>query len=275
LIFNTIMGIYESLSSVEKKIADYILNSPDDVIHYSITEFAHVVGVSESTIYRLVRKIGFDGYQVFKIELTRDLSRTEEYIKGSEGKLSSMILEMKNSMEHLQETLKQEDLDKAVEWIIESRKVIFFGVGRSGVVADYGGLLFSLLGIPAFHYNDPHVQVIVAAGLGKKDVVISISHSGNIRDTVKSTLTAKQVGAKTIAITSGTKSPLTKVADLVLYSPATKFEKHEFLRSNLGEFALTEILFRLVLQKIASERQGLLDNVSEVLKPKKYTSDGK
>ncbi|MCS7175894.1 MurR/RpiR family transcriptional regulator [Pseudothermotoga sp.] len=270
MILDSLLGIYDRLSDAEKKVASYIIERPDDVIHYSITEFARIIGVSETTIYRLIRKLKFDGYQSFKIELTRQTSGAKVFPTTSKDAFDEGIEQMKSLVDRLASTLKKEDVEKAAEWIVQSQKTIFFGVGLSAVAAEYGSLLLSLLGLPSFYYNDPHAQVIIATSLCEKDLVISVSHSGNIRDTVKSTQVAKDVGAKTIAITAGMNSALASVADLVLYSPVARFERHEFLRGNLGELAVVEILFRTVLRKTYAEKEEHLNGLSEVLKPKRY-----
>jgi DNA-binding MurR/RpiR family transcriptional regulator len=185
--------------------------------------------------------------------------------------LDEYVEEIKSLAERMKTTLKKDDLQKAADWIVQSQKTIFFGVGLSSVVAEYGSLLLSLLGFSSFCYNDPHVQVIVATGLCEKDLVISVSHSGNIRDTVKSTQVARDVGARTVAVTAGINSPLSSVVDIALYSPVARFEKYEFLRGNLGEMAVLEILFKMVLKKIYGEKESHLNDLSEVLKPKMYS----
>lgn len=273
MILDSLLGMYDRLSESEKKVASYILERPDDVIHYSITEFARIVGVSETTIYRLVRKLKFDGYQSFKIELTKQTTGARIYPTSAKDAFDEYIDQMRSFIDRLPSTLKKEDVEKAADWVIQSQKTIFFGVGLSAVAAEYGSLLLSLLGFPSFYYNDPHAQVIVATSLCDKDVVVSVSHSGNIRDTVKSTQVAKDVGAKTVAITAGIGSPLASVADMVLYSPTARFEKHEFLRGNLGELVVVEILFRTILKKIYSEKEEHLNGLSEVLRPKRYEEE--
>jgi len=271
VIFDYLLGIFDRLSDSEKKVAMYILERPDDVIHYSITEFARVVDVSETTIYRVIKKMKFKGYQAFKIELIRQTSGVKSVPLTNMETLDEYVEEIKSLAERMKTTLKKDDLQKAADWIVQSQKTIFFGVGLSSVVAEYGSLLLSLLGFSSFCYNDPHVQVIVATGLCKKDLVISVSHSGNIRDTVKSTQVARDVGARTVAVTAGINSPLSSVVDIALYSPVARFEKYEFLRGNLGEMAVLEILFKMVLKKIYGEKESHLNDLSEVLKPKMYS----
>jgi len=273
LILDYLLGIYDRLSETEKKVASYILERPDDVIHYSITEFSRIVGVSETTIYRLIRKMRFDGYQSFKIELTKQTSGAKVAAYGTKDTFEEYIAQIKSLVDRLETVLKKEDLQKVAQWVVHSQKTIFFGVGLSAVVAEYGSLLLSLLGIPSFYYNDPHVQVIVATGLCEKDLVISVSHSGNIRDTVKSTQVARDVGAKTVAITAGINSPLSSTAQITLYSPVARFEKYEFLRGNLGEMAVVEILFQMILKNTLADKADYLDDLSQVLKPKRYEGE--
>lgn len=129
---------------------------------------------------------------------------------------------------------------------------------------------FSLLGFHTFFSNDPHVQVIEAVNLTEEDLVISISHTGNIRDTVKSTQVAKDMGAKTIAITTNKDSELAKVAHLVLQSPPVKYDTYEFLRENIGEIAVVDVLFKETFQRIYQERKKHFENLEDVFKPKRF-----
>ncbi|PLV56250.1 MurR/RpiR family transcriptional regulator [Thermotoga sp. SG1] len=260
-----ILNIYTQFSPAERRVADYILEKPDDVIHYSITEFAKIVGVSETTIHRVIKKLDFDGYQAFKITLARELSGIEEAIERHD-----FIDEEIEILKRLKNTLNMKDVEQAVEWILSARRVLFFGVGLSGVVSEYASLKFSLLGFHTFFSNDPHVQVIEAVNLTEEDLVISISHTGNIRDTVKSTQVAKDMGAKTIAITTNKDSELARVAHLVLQSPPVKYDIYEFLRENIGEIAVVDVLFKETFQRIYQERKKHFENLEDVFKPKKF-----
>ncbi len=266
MMMNLIEGIYDSLTKSEKKVANYILENPEDVIHHSIVELSKIVGVGESTVHRFVRKLGYDGYQKFKIALARELSSLERESSGDP--LHEIVNEIEEVAKSVKTLVKKEDIMKAVDMILNARKVIFFGVGLSGITAHYGSAKFSMLGIPSFYYNDPHMQVVVAVNLSPDDLVISISHSGNIRDTVKSTSVAKDVEAKIVVITSGINSPLSKLGDVVLYTKTIQKDIHYFMRGNIGETIMVEILFRMTLSKIKDDRN--FSKVKEVLKPKRY-----
>ncbi|MDI3471783.1 MAG: RpiR family transcriptional regulator, carbohydrate utilization regulator [Thermotogaceae bacterium] len=276
LILAKLKGIYNSLSDSEKLAANYILERPDDVIHYSITEFARHCGASEATIYRLCRKLGFSGYQNFKIVLARELSFPKDDIIESRNRknlrefIEGIFAENFELLKDTHELLDFVALSKAVEIILSSNRILFFGVGRSGALAQDASLRFALLGFHSAYYIDPHAQVMVGASLSNKDVVIGISHSGMIRDIVKSLQVAQDSGAKTIAITSGIDSPITKVSDVSLYCAAGKRHPSDFHVSRVGELIVIDTLYKAVLFKMKDRVEQHFENLDEVLKPKRF-----
>lgn len=62
-----IRGSYRNFSEKEKKIADYILNDPRNIIHLTINQIADELGLAESTVFRFCQRLGFKGFQAFKI----------------------------------------------------------------------------------------------------------------------------------------------------------------------------------------------------------------
>jgi len=277
LILAVLEGMYNSLGESEKLVADYVIKRPDDVIHYSITEFSMHCKASEATIYRLCRRIGFDGYQQFKITLARELTLPSreftslEEVKDFPGFVNAMFDENIRILKDTRQLLDVEKLQKSVELILNAKRLLFFGVGRSASIAKDGSLRFAILGFHTASYSDPHAQVMVGAGLTKFDVVIGISHSGSIRDIIKSMEIARDTGAKTIAITAGINSPITKVADIVLYCAAGIERLGNFFNNRVGEFAIMNVLYRSVLLQMEEKINPHLDNLySNILKPKRF-----
>src|ERR1700691_6652600 len=71
--FVRLQGAYSGLRAAEQRVADFILKHPDELIYLTVTELAERTNTSESTVVRLCQKIGYKGYQEFKIVLARDL----------------------------------------------------------------------------------------------------------------------------------------------------------------------------------------------------------
>jgi RpiR family carbohydrate utilization transcriptional regulator len=96
-----------------------------------------------------------------------------------------------------------------------ARRIEFYGLGNSGIIAmDAQHKLFRF-GVPAAAYADAHVQGMAAVVLGRRGLVVAISASGRTADLVHNIGIAHQSGAKAIGITrSG--SPVAQACDLVL-----------------------------------------------------------
>ena len=66
-------GLYPSLKTALRKVADVILRQPEMAIYASVNEVAAVAAVSEATVMRFCRILGFKGFQDFKIALAREM----------------------------------------------------------------------------------------------------------------------------------------------------------------------------------------------------------
>ncbi|MBV9438793.1 MAG: MurR/RpiR family transcriptional regulator, partial [Candidatus Eremiobacteraeota bacterium] len=71
--FVRLQAAYTTLRAAEQRVADFVLAHPDELIYLTVTELAERTHTSESTVVRLCQKIGYKGYQEFKIVLARDL----------------------------------------------------------------------------------------------------------------------------------------------------------------------------------------------------------
>ncbi|MFW6120767.1 MAG: MurR/RpiR family transcriptional regulator [Petrotogales bacterium] len=275
MITTFIKGKYSTFSESEKKVAKYIYERPDDVIHYTITELARFSEASEATVYRLIKKLGFSGYQDFKISLARELSipkegSPEDSKKDLKSFVKSVIDSNMNLIKQISSVLDIKSVEKAVKLIEESKRIFFFAVGRSSSVAQSASLNFALLGLSSNYYSDPHAQVMVASSMDEDDIVIGVSHTGTIRDTCKSLQIAHGAGAKTIAITSGINSPITNEADVVLYTATSDPSENSFIVNRIGEFLVLEVIYRCVLVNFENNLKKHFNKLEKALKPKRF-----
>jgi RpiR family carbohydrate utilization transcriptional regulator len=272
MILEKIKATFFSLTDSEKKVANYILNMPQDVIHYSITELANWSGSSETTVYRLVKKLGYTGYQKFKIDLARQISLPSLNSDKKNDFMHAIYNANLNIIKNAYDIMVQEKekYEKVADRIIESVKILFYAVGLSYPVGVDASLRFSSLGIPSPVYCDPHMQVMVGANLNEKSVLICISHSGVIRDIKKSAEVAKASSAFVVAVTSSRRSPLGNVADITLHSAASDPNVSEFMINRIGEMFVVDVLYNLVVSKIKNVDKHF-EKLSKIMKPKRYT----
>ena len=69
-----IRSMIPELSKSEALVAEYIADCPEEVINLSVSALADCCGVSEPTVVRACRNLGFSGYQALKIALIQSIS---------------------------------------------------------------------------------------------------------------------------------------------------------------------------------------------------------
>ncbi|WP_155667070.1 MurR/RpiR family transcriptional regulator [Ornithinibacillus caprae] len=221
-ITEIINSYFPSLTNSEQKVATFVLNNLENVIFYSVTDLADEAGVGETTVLRFCRKIGLKGYQEFKLTIAQNLSEEKKDKNGSDS--GNIIQSIANNsvyaIENTASMISEEDLNKAIELLQGAKSIHIFGVGSSGITAVDAKSRLLRIGIQASAITDSHLQAMSAATLSDQDVVIALSISGSTRDTIESVKIAKDNGAKIIAITYYSRSPITQFADVVLVGGA-------------------------------------------------------
>jgi DNA-binding MurR/RpiR family transcriptional regulator len=222
-----IQAVYESLTNSEQKVAETVLKDPEAAVFYTITDLAEQSGVGETSVIRFCRKLGFRGYQEFKLSIAQNLSTPGEQIHGEIDENDSLdtVFKKINSLNSLiiQNTtalLKEQDVKEAVRAIVSAEKLFVFGVGSSGITAMDVKYRFMRLGFKVTAEADAHIIAMNAALSGPKDTVIGISTSGSTKDLVDAIKIAKDNGAFIICLTSHARSPITQYADIVLLTTA-------------------------------------------------------
>jgi len=222
-------GIRDGLNSAEQRLADYILESPEDVVLQTIQELENHSGTSYATIIRFTKKLGFGGYKEFRNTLIKDVTSDQEELEASSGfpvelddSLDTIIRKtFQNSIRILNETRRIIDvkmLEKAAELISNTRELIFIGTGASGVIARYAYIRFFRLGIPCTVETDITLVKIKTALLNDEDVLLAVSSSGRSEKIVDSAKIASERGANVISLTDYAVSPLTKIAGYPLFT---------------------------------------------------------
>ncbi|MEH7884114.1 MurR/RpiR family transcriptional regulator [Bacillus sp. JJ1609] len=273
-----IKAIYSSLSSKEKAVADYILKNPQEIIHLSITEFSENSSVAEATIFRFCKRLGFRGYQAFKIalasEVVEPIKNIHEEIKEEDEVLTLAEKVFNGHIEAIKDTLNLLDgqvLESIVETLSRATRIDFYGSGGSSAIAMDAYHKFLRTGINCHAHSDGHQQIISAALLGPCQAAIGISHSGSNKDVIEALRIAKANGAATIAITNHYKSPLTKEADYVLYTTSREtYFRSEALASRLVQLSLIDVLHVAVSVRKQEETLGNLQKIREAISIKRY-----
>ena len=217
--------ITPSLKRSRRKAAIYFKKNRGAAAQLTISEVAEAAGVSVSTIERLSKDLGFKQYRDFRLSLS-----LEE--KGQQQQQNRAITQndtvetvrqkiFESNIEAIQCTaslLDANELKRGVELLKQTSHIELYGMGGSGVIVNDACHKFLRMGVKCYAVTDPDLQAKYANLLIKGDVVIAISYSGRTKALLDNVYTAKRLGAHIIAITGYGKSPLNRMADVVLCS---------------------------------------------------------
>ena len=249
--FIRIQGTYSSLRTAEQRVADFILKHAEELIYLTVTELAERTQTSESTVVRLCQKIGYKGYQEFKIMLARDLvGPTETVYEQIDSGDSLESLKTKVFQANAQalkdtiEVLSDAELTRAVDAILHARRVEIYGIGGSAPLALDAYHKFMKLGVSAVWLNDSDLMAMSSSLLTAGDVARGISHTGASRDVCDAMENAQNAGATTICITHRATSPITKVSNVKLFTAAkeTAFGS-DATSSRIAQLSIIDVLY--------------------------------
>jgi RpiR family transcriptional regulator, carbohydrate utilization regulator len=246
-----VRGMLASLTPAGQRVARRILEYPEQVVHEVVGETAEACGVSEATVVRLCQELGYAGFQDLKIWLARDLVRPVELIHedvqpGDDvATVTRKVFE--SDREALTSTLAVLDpgqMERAVELVLAATRIEFYGVATSYPIAEDMYHRFLRIGLPCAIHPDSMTQAIAAALSGPGTVAIAVSHTGATKETVDALTRARDAGAATICITTHARSPITKVADVVLLATAREtLMRSEAMSSRIAQLCLADALY--------------------------------
>jgi RpiR family transcriptional regulator, carbohydrate utilization regulator len=270
LIFK-IRRLIPELSKSEAMVAEYISANPGEVINLSVSALADCCGVSEPTVIRACRNIGFSGYQALKIALIQSLNAPiqcdGEEVTAKDGManaIKKVFAAAVDAVNLTRDNLNAADLENAAEALLKARRILIFGVGGSAAVASDVEHKFSRLGLDAAAYSDLNLQAIVSAFAKKEDVVFAISHSGSSKAVVDNAQIAKSNGATVISLSSMGKSPLTELADISLFTSANETRyRIVAISSRIAELTIIDALYSYMSFRTGNEENLKIEKAIE------------
>jgi DNA-binding MurR/RpiR family transcriptional regulator len=218
-----ISRLLKTLSRSEQAAARFVLSAPEQVALLPLRRFAAECGVSEPTVLRFCRRLGFSGYQDFKLSLIPQILRANPAVFGTEPgdhKSRGQTLSAMLGASVRDTVLRAEDasLDRASSVIADAGRIVTAGLGGAAGVAYILADSLTALGKPCFSSHDPSYLQVLPESLRTGDVVVGISHSGETDEVVRLVERATATGAESIAITNYEGAPLDAAAGITLFT---------------------------------------------------------
>ena len=256
--------VKKDLSTKELKVSEYIIANTQALKNMSIQTLAKLNHVSTSTILRLCNKLGYKGFSDFKVDLigstpqklSTEILQDDINLNDSLEDVNSKVQAMeKSSIDETHSIVNVNALNSAIELIIQSNKIVIFGVGSSGLVGKE--LEYQLIKIKKdvnCHF-DPHMSRNLISTLDNNDLVIIISHSGETPDCVELLKLAEQSFVPSIAITKMGQSQISSLASIVLHTTSMEHASRLIpIRSKISQISVVNMLLTNLFIRKYDER---------------------
>lgn len=270
---NLIKRNLTSMSDTEKRIANYIIENPSEVIYITTKALAARTEVSEGTVIKFSTRLGFSGFSELKINIAQQLGPEDNYIfdtvtidDSPKHALQKMIKNMQSTLETTFQTISEKELLEVCAVLSSAKKIDLYGVGSSAMVANDIYYRLMRIGLPAYAITDPHISEISASMLNSHCLAIGISHSGRTIETLSTMQRAKNRKAKTLCVTGYANSPLAKLCDYTIVISSRESQIHkEAVTARLGQLLVFDSLCAYISCQQKDKSVALMDNVIDII----------
>lgn len=243
---------WDDFTPSDKKIGEYIIDNPEQIINYNTLQLAEIIQTSQSAIIRFIKKIGYKGYIDFKIDVARSIEENSEFLLdeviSKDESIENIISKSKNNVlstvEKTYALIDDQRIKTAVEDINKANNIYLAGVGSSGLICEDFSYKLQRSGKKVFYQVDAHTNLALVSNICKDDLLIAISYSGLTKEILIASEYAKNIGAKVISISKALNSALANNTDELLLIPEIEREmRYGAISSRLSSQIITDILY--------------------------------
>jgi RpiR family transcriptional regulator, carbohydrate utilization regulator len=281
-----------ALPPAEQKVARLFLAEARSFTKMPVADIAERAGVSKPTVVRFCRSVGYDGLADFKLKLAGSVNEGVPFVHravDADDRAPEILVKVVDNAVAALLSYRHAAAGAAFERAItalaqagrEGRRIEFYGVGNSGIVAQDAQHKFFRLGVHASAVSDSHTQVMAATMLGAGDCAVIISNSGRSRDLLDVFDIARRQGATLLVITLSA-SPLAHLASqagpaaIVLAADHPEdADRYSPMVSRLLHLLIIDVLTTGVALRLPGEQlRPMLQAMKNNLRQRRYVDTG-
>lgn len=271
------------LTKADAVIADYILENLDTIGILTSSTLAEKIGVSDTSVIRFIRKLGFKGYSEFRSEMNARMAAQynkdqfslmpgEKYAQTKErlnqgsliSDVSTYILE---NLEKSFSKLDEQVINEVADILLGSRKKYIAGFRGTASCAYYLSkrLLMLVPDVVTIQHADASA-LESAMDIAKDDCLVIFSFPRYSEITRSLVRMVKEAGAKVILITDRQTSALAAEADIVII---TKIEGLGFVNSYIVPFSVIEMILLAVSSRGKEDCDARIHRMDRIINEEK------
>lgn len=261
-------------TSTEQRIAEYILQNPEKVVEGSAQELARESDTSPAAWIRFSKKLGYKGMPALKMDLAKDDKENDDLyhvLIEEKDSIETMVRKVqkisRNTLEQTYKLLNTDELNAAIQYLLQASNIYLVGIGGSGVVCTDMMQKLTRLHRSVIYHEDAHVLLARIAHITPEDVLVAISYSGETNLVNAAVKYAKKNGTPVIAITQyNVRSTLAKEADVKLYMPLEEKElRLGAILSRNASLILTDLIYYGIAKENVEQTKQDLVKTRELL----------
>jgi len=288
-VLERIKASIPALPPAEQRVAKLLLADPRSFATLPVSELADRAHVSKPTVVRFCRSVGYDGLADFKLKLAGTVNEGVPFVHRAvdeDDKPGDLIVKVIDNAVAAMLKYRNNAAGHAFEQALAAltaagqagKRIEFYGVGNSGIVAQDAQHKFFRLGVYATAVSDGHVQVMAATMLGAGDCAVVISNSGRSRDLIDAADIARRKGA-TVIVISASGSPLAQLAQshgqvLLAADHPEDFDRYSPMVSRLLHLTIIDILTTGVALRLGPALRPMMQEIKRNLRAKRYMAPG-
>ncbi|SEW26488.1 MurR/RpiR family transcriptional regulator [[Clostridium] fimetarium] len=252
-----IESCYDDFTNVEKTIADFFISNKKEV-DFSSKEIAKSLFISEASLSRFSKKIGYLGYREF-------IYHYQEHFMEEEVKVEEYTKEVLNTYQELlnksYNLINNDQIKRVTKLIATKRRVYVYGMGSSGLAAQEFKMRFMRIGVDVESITDAHLLMMNSVRLDKDSLVIGISISGITKEVISAMESAREKEATTILLTSKNSSEyLLKFDEVILASVKKNLEYGNVISPQFPVLIIMDIIYANYIQEDRKNREAIYDS---------------
>lgn len=226
----------DTLSPGMLTVADYIDGHRHAVLSKSALEIGFATGTSDATVIRTLQALGFSGLVDLKDTLEAYLGQTDspiekmaattDALKGnSDAAIDFVVENQRAALETLASTDNRAALATATQLLTTSTGIGVFGIGASGIIADYAARLFARSGFRSYALNNTGIALAEQMlSIEQGHALLMLLHGRPHREALAAINEAKRLDVPVILVLSQSESVLRQHASACLIIPRAKSE---------------------------------------------------
>lgn len=272
-VINQICASMDTFFETEKKIGNFIIHHPKEIVDMTVGELAKECQVSEASVSRFCKKIDMKGFHHLKISIAKEMvSQSEDDELSNHISVDDLEQSLKNILANKVAELTQtvsmmnsENLQDILKRINNAQNVLFAAVGNTVPVAMDGAYKLNQIGISAVSTPVWETQLAYSYNLSPDDVVIAISNSGESTGVINILEAAKQKKATTISITNSEKSTIAKISDYhITTATHEKLFLDEYRFSRVSATMVIEVLYLFLTSMRKEAYDSIIQHESSI-----------